>query len=337
MMIFSKTEIFLWLIAWGGAFALWSWSWWRTPRNSALVGLTADLLPPNAGRAKIILIQKWIVGILGLFGFLGMLAAPFWAVDKVEKYKFEREMNDIWLLLDLSRSMLANDFDPNRLVTAQNEIVKFLKLRSSDRLGIILFSEQVFKMLPMTFIESDEMLNDIADQVMSTQVGPLGNGTNIGDAIVVALASAKKSKAKNKTIILFTDGVSQVDKISPLDAAQMAQKEKIKIYTVGIGSDKDAKIPVNQFPFGLIYQNIPGGSIDEETLIAMSQMTGGKYYRAKTADKLENILSEIARVEKGKLTAERSAINGDFLELLMLAFCLFLLSEGLNKIVFKYE
>lgn len=203
------------------------------------------------------------------------------------------ELNDLFLVVDVSKSMLADDFEPNRIEVTKDKIREFILKRPKERIGIIIFSEKIFTLLPLS---TD--LDLIIKMVDEIQTGPLGAGTNIGDALGLAVARLIPSPAKNKVIVLMTDGVSNVGSMTPLQAAEEAKKENVKIYTIAVGGEKDAKIPVGQSIFGTQYQTIPGGSIDIRSLKEISQMTNAKSFIASDPQALEDVLSELNSLEK---------------------------------------
>ena len=207
------------------------------------------------------------------------------------------EVNDIFIVLDLSRSMLAEDLKPNRFEAAKIKIQEFVSLFPRDRIGIVIFAEKVFTLLPLS---TD--LNLINKMVAQIKLGPLGDGTNIGDALALGVGRLLQSLAKNKVMILMTDGVSNVGTMTPLQAAEMATEQKIKIYTIGIGGAKDARIPVGPNMFGVQrYQMIPGGSVDEKGLKEIADLTGGKFYMARDNKALENVLGDINKLERTEI------------------------------------
>ena len=207
------------------------------------------------------------------------------------------EVNDIFIVLDLSRSMLAEDLKPNRFEAAKIKIQEFVSLFPRDRIGIVIFAEKVFTLLPLS---TD--LNLINKMVAQIKLGPLGDGTNIGDALALGVGRLLQSLAKNKVMILMTDGVSNVGTMTPLQAAEMAAEQKIKIYTIGIGGAKDARIPVGPNMFGVQrYQMIPGGSVDEKGLKEIADLTGGKFYMARDNKALENVLGDINKLERTEI------------------------------------
>lgn len=238
------------------------------------------------------------------------------------------EVNDIFIVLDLSRSMLAEDLEPNRVEAAKQKIRDFVNLHPQDRIGLVIFAEKVFTLLPLS---TD--LNLIGKMVDGIRLGPLGDGTNIGDALALAVGRLVQSQAKNKIIILLTDGVSNVGALTPIQAAEMAHENKIKIYSIGIGGNKDARIPMGNPVFGVQrYQNIPGGSIDVKGLQEISNMTGGKSFTASDSKALSSVLSEINKLEKTKVEHSSKIVFKElYFHYLLIGVCLFLLSEVLRK------
>jgi Ca-activated chloride channel family protein len=207
------------------------------------------------------------------------------------------DVNDIFIVIDLSRSMMAEDLKPNRVEAAKQKVVDFVSLFPKDRIGIIIFAERVFTLLPLS--TDLELIKKMVEQI---KLGPLGDGTNIGDALALAVGRLIQSQAKSKIILLLTDGVSNVGTLTPLQAAEMAAANKIKIYTVGIGGDKDARIPVGPNMFGVQrYQVIPGGSVDAKGLKEIADMTHGKSYMASNNKALKNVLDEINKMERTQI------------------------------------
>ncbi len=201
---------------------------------------------------------------------------------------------DIVMLLDISGSMLAEDLKPNRLEAAKKVIDNFIKERTSDRIGLVIFSRESFTQCPLTIDYG--VLRSLLKQVKS---GMLEDGTAIGTAIANGVNRLKESKAKSKVMILLTDGVNNSGEIDPITAAQIAKTYGIRIYTIGLGTEGMAPYPV-QTPFGVQYQNVPV-QIDEKTLRKISSITGGKYFRATSNSKLRAIYKAIDKLEKSKI------------------------------------
>lgn len=201
---------------------------------------------------------------------------------------------DIAMLLDISGSMLAEDFHPNRIVAAKAVAEDFVKGRAHDRIGLVIFAGQSFTQCPMTL--DYRVLTGLLKQV---KPGMVEDGTAIGMAIAQGVNRLKESKAKSKVMILLTDGVNNRGEIDPITAAQIAQTFAIRIYTVGVGTVGEAPYPV-QTPFGIRYQNVPV-DVDEKTLTAIATLTGGQYFRAKNNQALKQIYAEIDRLEKTRI------------------------------------
>lgn len=237
------------------------------------------------------------------------------------------EVNDIFIVLDLSRSMLAEDLKPNRFEAAKQKIQDFVSLFPRDRIGIVIFAEKVFTLLPLS---TD--LNLINKMVAQIKLGALGDGTNIGDALALGVGRLLQSLAKNKIMILMTDGVSNVGTITPLQAAEMAAEQKIKIYTIGIGGAKDARIPVGPNMFGVQrYQVIPGGSVDEKGLQEIARLTGGKFYMARDNKALQNVLGDINKLERTEIEQSGRIIYEELYFKYLLIGVLLLLGAELSR------
>lgn len=241
---------------------------------------------------------RFFVFIICLIGWASLTFALMNPKLKKKTIIKKEMINDIIFVLDVSRSMLAIDFKPNRLSVAKNTIKKFINLNQNERFGIVLFSEKVYTHIPLT---SD--YNYLKERISTISGQNLGSGTNIGDALLLAAGRFNYSKAKNKYIILLTDGVSNVGSVTPVEAGKRLLDQRIKLFSIGIGKDQNAKIPINPSnPFLGGFQQIPGGSIDFETLNIISKMTLGSFYSASDENSLTRILNKIARDEKIKST-----------------------------------
>ena len=209
---------------------------------------------------------------------------------------------DIAVVLDISGSMLAEDFKPNRLEAAKDVIDEFIAGRTSDKIGLVVFSGKSFTQCPLTIDYS--VLRNLLGEIKS---GMIEDGTAIGLAIANGVNRLKDSKAKSKILILLTDGVNNAGEIDPITAANIAQTFGIRIYTVGVGTRGNAPYPF-QTPFGVQYQMIPV-EIDEAILQQVADITDGHYFRATDNKKLEEIYKEIDKMEKTRveITSYRNA------------------------------
>ena len=201
---------------------------------------------------------------------------------------------DIVLAMDISGSMLARDFKPDRLEASKNVATEFISGRPYDRIGLVVFSGESFTQCPLT-TDHAVLINLLRD----IQSGMIEDGTAIGNGLATAVNRIKESDAKSRVIILLTDGVNNRGKIAPATAAEIAKTYGIRVYTIGVGTKGLAPYPV-QTPFGLQYQNMPV-EIDEDILKEISQLTGGKYFRATDNDKLVQVYNEIDKLEKSKI------------------------------------
>lgn len=264
--------------------------------------------------------------LIMLVGILGWLLISFSLTGPRKPLGFTKsdiEVNDILFVVDVSRSMLADDFKPNRLEAAKRKIAEFVALRPTDRIGIIIFSEKAFTLLPLS-TDLDLITRIIAE----IKIGFLGSGTNIGDALGLGVGRLAQSLANNKVIILLTDGVSNVGVMTPIQAAEQAAEKGVKIYTIGVGGNKDAKIPVSG---GFGYQYIPGGSIDMKTLKRISNLTNAKSYQAGSETALKEVLNEIENLEKTKIESSGKMVYEEMYFTYLFWGVLFLLMAELTR------
>jgi Ca-activated chloride channel family protein len=220
-----------------------------------------------------------------------VLARP----QKTDKYQnVTTEGIDIILTLDISGSMLARDFKPDRLEASKNVATEFVSGRPYDRMGLVVFSGESFTQCPLT---TDHAV--LINLMHELQSGMIEDGTAIGNGLATAVNRIKDSEAKSKVIILLTDGVNNRGEIAPATAADIAKTYGIRVYTIGVGSQGMAPYPV-QTPYGLQYQNMPV-EIDEAILKEIATKTGGKYFRATDNEKLVQVYAEIDKMEKSKI------------------------------------
>ncbi|WP_072032215.1 vWA domain-containing protein [Crocinitomix catalasitica] len=216
-------------------------------------------------------------------------------VNDIESYKKKNiEGIDIVLALDVSGSMLAQDFKPNRLEASKRVALDFIRERPTDRIGLVLYEGEAYTKVPLT--NDHRILVDAFNTIESGEVAP---GTAIGLGLVTAINRLETSTAKSKVIILLTDGVNNVGDIDPITAAQIAKEYGIRVYTIGVGKEGLAPFPV-QSPFGVVMQNMPV-EIDEDLLMEIAELTGTRYFRAKNQDELLEIYNEIDQLEKSKV------------------------------------
>ncbi len=220
---------------------------------------------------------------------------------------------DIVIALDISSSMLARDFQPNRLEAAKNVATEFISGRQNDKMGFVVFSGESFTQCPLT-TDHAVLINLFKD----IESGMIEDGTAIGNGLATSVARLKESDAISKVIILLTDGENNRGEIAPETAAELAKTFGIRVYTVGVGSIGTAPYPV-QTPFGTQMQDVEV-KIDEETLQKIADITDGRYFRATNNDKLVQIYEEIDQLEKSKMEVkEYSTKDEEFVRYAMLA------------------
>ena len=202
---------------------------------------------------------------------------------------------DIVISMDISSSMLAKDFKPNRLEAAKDVASKFVAKRESDNMGLVIFAAEGFTGVPMT---TDRSI--LISYINGLELGLLEDRTAIGDGLSMAINRIKTGKAKSKSIILLTDGSNNTGIVAPITAAEIAKKHNIKVYTIGVGSNGEALYPTSN-TFGQITYSYQKVVIDEPTLKEIANITGGKYFRATNNNVLDDVFSEIDKLEKTKI------------------------------------
>jgi Ca-activated chloride channel family protein len=233
----------------------------------------------------------FIFRLLALSCIIMALARPQVKFDETET---EGQGIDIVLCIDVSGSMTAQDFTPNRMEAAKKVAIDFVSHRASDRIGVVIFAGESFTQCPLT---TDHYV--LKTQISQIRNGLLEDGTAIGSGLATSVDRLRNSKAKSKIIILLTDGVNNGGLIDPSTAKEIAKTFKIKVYTIGVGTDGYAPTPVST-PMGIVMQS-QKVSIDEDLLKNIATETGGKYFRATNNRSLENIYNEIDKMEKSKV------------------------------------
>lgn len=238
---------------------------------------------------------------------------------------------DIVLAMDVSGSMLAEDFRPNRLEAAKKVAADFIDGRKNDRMGLVVFAGEAFTQVPLT-IDHHILLK----QLHGLKSGLLKDGTALGDGLATAINRIKDSEAKSKVIILLTDGINNQGSVDPQSAAEIAALYNVRLYTIGVGTHGMAPYPLRD-PYGRVhYQNIPV-ELDEPLLTHMAQSTPeGRYFRATSRNSLQNIFKQIDKMEKSKIDVTQYAQTKDeFFPLLILAFAAMLLELLLGLLYYR--
>jgi len=268
----------------------------------------------------------FILRILAIVSIVIALARP--QIRNDEKL-VNGEGIDIVLCLDISGSMLAQDFTPNRMEAAKNVASTFIDNRPADRIGLVIFSGESFTMCPLT---TDRSV--LKTQLFNVQSGLLEDGTAIGSGLATGVDRLRASQSKTKIIILLTDGENNGGLIDPNTAKEIAKSVGVRVYTVGVGTEGFAQVPV-QTRSGIVMQK-EKVNIDEKLLTQIANETGGKYFRARDNESLKSIYEEIDKLEKSKV--EITAIkrySEQFLPFALAAAALLLLELILRFTIFK--
>lgn len=283
----------------------------------------------------IVSLRRFLIGVnaLILILLITAMAKPFhWSSydDYDENYK---NGIDIILAMDVSVSMLAMDFEPNRLEASKRVAKEFIDGRKGDRIGLVVYAGEAYTACPATLDYS----------ILKKQIDRLGEdniegGTAIGTGLGTAVTRLRNDSLPSKVIILLTDGSNNSGDIDPLTAAELARAKNIRVYTIGVGSNGEAPTPVIT-PFGVRYENMPV-EIDEMTLMKIAEIANGQYFRATDEASLKSIYKEIEKLEKRKMVDQqfKSEPPATPMAFLNWAFILTILSWSTKRYFFKmYE
>jgi Ca-activated chloride channel family protein len=274
---------------------------------------------------------KWLVQAAQLLAISFLIVALARPQTVLQQENITAEGIDIMLAMDVSTSMLAKDFEPDRLEASKEVAQNFVSQRKTDRMGLVVFAGESFTQCPIT---SD--LSIVKQFLSKLEAGLIENGTAIGMGLSNAVKRLKDSEAKSKVIILLTDGVNNAGFASPMQAADAAKKLGIRVYTIGVGSKGQAKTPVAQRPNGSYVYGWQMVDIDENLLQEISKETGGQYFRAKDIEELKAIYQEIDRLEKTKIeTTTIKRYSEAFHSWIWLAILFVLIKILLANLVFK--
>jgi Ca-activated chloride channel family protein len=236
---------------------------------------------------------------------------------------------DIVIALDISSSMLAMDFRPNRLEAAKDVATQFISGRPNDKIGLVVFSGESFTQCPLTTDHAT-----VINLFRNIETGMIEDGTAIGNGLATAVSRLKESNAISRVIILLTDGDNNRGEIAPVTAAELAKTYGIRVYTVGVGTMGTAPYPV-QTPFGVQVRDMEV-KIDEPTLQKIAETTDGKYFRATSNNKLAEIYKEIDKLEKTKMEVhEFSKKEEEYLKYAISGALLLILGLLLKTTIFR--
>jgi len=268
----------------------------------------------------------FVCRVLALAFIIIALARP---QTKNDEQQVEGEGVDIILCIDVSGSMTAQDFTPNRMEAAKAVAANFVEQRLTDRIGVVIFSGESFTQCPLTTDKS--VLKSAIENIRN---GLLEDGTAIGDGLSTSIDRLRTSKSKSKVVILLTDGENNGGLIGPDNAKEIAKAFKVRVYTIGVGTEGYAPFPIKT-ELGVIIQQ-QKVTIDEKLLKAIAGETGGKYFRAKDNTGLENIYKEIDNLEKSKVEISTvTRFTEKFFPYVMIALCFLLIELVLRFTILK--
>ncbi len=243
--------------------------------------------------------------------------------------KVDTEGIDIVMAMDVSTSMLARDFTPDRISAAKDIAIEFISQRPTDRMGIVVFAGESYTQCPLTTDRAT-----LINLMKEIETGLIEDGTAIGNGLATAVARMQGSDAKSRVIILLTDGVNNSGEITPQTAADIAKTYGIRVYTIGVGANGTAPYPV-MTPWGVQMQNVEV-EIDEDLLKNIAETTGGRYFRATDNTKLSEIYSEINKMEKARTTIDSFPVYKElFMRFALVALACLLLEAFLRLFVIR--
>ncbi len=298
---------------------------WREMR-----GHTPAVLVPGVSQwmgkgGRFMKILRHIPYIMRLVTIAALIAAIARPRSSSEFESVNTEGIDIILALDVSTSMLARDFNPDRISAAKDIAIEFVAQRTSDRMGIVVFAGESFTQCPLTTDRAT-----LINLMKEVETGLIEDGTAIGNGLATSVARLKDSPAKSRVIILLTDGVNNRGEIAPSMAVEIAKTYDVKVYTIGVGAMGVAPYPV-MTPFGVELQQVEV-EIDEELLEMIAKETGGKYFRATDNTKLLEIYSEINKMEKSETVVDSFPVYKE----LFMNFALIALAAIIIELVLRF-
>jgi Ca-activated chloride channel homolog len=296
------------------------WYIWRQRKREAELRYSSFTLLKGI-RSSVRARFRHLLLALRMFAFAAMILALARPQSRSSWKDSKTEGIDIVISLDVSLSMLAKDFKPNRMQVAKDVIVDFIDARPNDRIGLVIFGGQAFTQCPLTI--DHKVLKNMFPQI---KAGSMDQGTAIGLGLASAVARIKDSNAKSKVIILVSDGVNNVGEVSPVTAGELAKTYGIRVYCIGVGSRGKALQPVAMYAEGQYEYDYVDVDVDDETMTEISELTGGRYFRATDKKSLVNVYDEIDVMEK-TIISEKSFSSKEehFLPFLLVAAALLLL------------
>lgn len=275
------------------------WWWWRTRRRAGPVRFS-DLGLLGAAELRVWRARLPVI-LRSLAAFLLLLAAAG-PRRGGEEIQITQEGIAIVIALDISSSMLAEDFAPqNRFEVAKENAIGFIRGRRADRIGLVVFAGEAITQVPITvdYPVLEQAVRDL-------RMGVLEDGTAIGSGLATSLSRLRQAPGESKVVLLLTDGVNNRGLVDPRTAAEAARALGVKVYTIGVGTDGEAPIPTGRGLSGFRYETLPV-EIDEELMTEIAQSTGGRYFRARDAEALARVFRQIDELETTPIRVTRFA------------------------------
>ena len=288
----------------------------------------STIAPWKSGGMSVLAVLRHLPFIFRIGALCFIIVALARPRSSTETEKVDTEGIDIVFAIDVSTSMLARDFTPDRISAAKDIAIEFISQRPSDRMGIVVFAGESYTQCPLTTDRAT-----LINLMKEVQTGLIDDGTAIGNGLATAVARMKDSDAKSRVIILFTDGVNNMGEVAPLTAAEVAKTYGVRVYTIGVGANGTAPYPM-MTPFGVQMQNVQV-EIDEDLLKQVADMTGGRYYRATDNTKLAEIYSEINKMEKARTTVDSFPVYKELFPKYALAALVLLLLELVTRLLIR--
>ena len=308
------------------------WIYFRHLKDKAIIQLSSTGFLANIKPSK----KQYLIWIPEVLSVLALFFIVFAIARPQDAFSWEEEKTkgiDLVIAMDVSTSMLAEDFKPNRFEASKDIAINFIKGRNSDRFGLVVFAGEGFTQCPLTIDH-----NRLVQLFDGLETGILKDGTAIGSGLATAVKRLKESTSKSKVIILLTDGENNSGDIAPEAAAQLAQKFDIKVYTIGIGKLGKAKMPVAMDMAGNFIYDMVDVKIDEVLLKKIAKTTGGQYFRATNNNHLQSIYEEIDLMEKTELASIKYSSKTElFFPFALTGVVLILVAKILQLIYFKKQ
>ncbi len=292
--------------------------------------LQVSSLQPFAGTgSRVKTVMRHLPFVLELIAIAALIVAMARPRSSSDFESTNTEGIDIVLAMDVSTSMLARDFDPDRVSAAKDIAIQFIAERPTDRIGIAVFAGEAYTQCPLT---TDRVT--LINMMKEVQTGLIEDGTSIGNGLATAVARLKDSQALSRVVILLTDGVNNSGEVAPLTAAEIANTYGVRVYTIGVGARGMAPYPV-MTPFGVQLQQVEV-EIDEDLLKQIAQITGGEYFRATDNTKLLSIYNQINQMEKSRTVVDSFPVYKElFMNYALIALAALALAYLLRWVVLR--